>query len=507
MPTWNSILEALGLTAQTSDPNISKPSETLAPAVAGSAQASEMTGRRALSKDQGGRDGGVSEGLNLSPQALGEAPLPGTTALSRSRHRAATLQTEASQRGNSKQCGSGPAKEVSVPGCEIAIVANVTVTSAPFLPPQAPPAEPGGSGSPPLMTETLAGGPEPVPVLQPGTSTLQALSLPAPQSSQEAAPSMHDTVDEARVAARNPEAPKFETGGNQTSVHALPRDIPKAEPDKKAIATLQRVELAAVPAALPDPDPSLPDSGSMGNVSVRVAERSGPLSSAQNFNSIQAQGRKAIGLNAAVNASSPEIQYPGIHTAGFDAPPLREGAGVALGGERQAVMPHSAGPGTAETFAALDAQRSAPAPTWIHAGARHAEAGYLDPALGWVAVRADAGASGLHAALLPASGEAAQVLGSHLAGLNAYLSEHHGESATVTMSAPENARDASGMGAGTHPNQGDSARQDEARGREALADRQAPRVSGNSQRGSGAASGPIAAYLPAEGGRYVSVIA
>jgi len=78
-----------------------------------------------------------------------------------------------------------------------------------------------------------------------------------------------------------------------------------------------------------------------------------------------------------------------------------------------------------------------PAPTWIHAGARHAEAGYLDPALGWIGVRADTAGGEMHASLLPASSDAAQVLGSHLAGLNDYLTRQHGEAVSVTMAAPQ----------------------------------------------------------------------
>ena len=102
-----------------------------------------------------------------------------------------------------------------------------------------------------------------------------------------------------------------------------------------------------------------------------------------------------------------------------------------------------------DTFAALDAGRDAPAPTWIHAGARHAEAGYLDPALGWVGVRADTVGGVVHAAVMPGSNEAAQLLGSHLAGLNNYLAEHHGQHATVTLATPQEGRGASSADQGS----------------------------------------------------------
>ncbi len=119
-----------------------------------------------------------------------------------------------------------------------------------------------------------------------------------------------------------------------------------------------------------------------------------------------------------------------------------------------------------DTFAALDAGRDAPAPTWIHAGTHHAEAGYLDPALGWVGVRADAVGGGVHAALMPGSNEAAQVLGSHLAGLNSYLAEHHGQHATVTLATAQDGRGASSVDQGSGSGEGNAGRGGTDEGRE-----------------------------------------
>jgi hypothetical protein len=92
--------------------------------------------------------------------------------------------------------------------------------------------------------------------------------------------------------------------------------------------------------------------------------------------------------------------------------------------------------GCVATFAALDAGTSVGTPNWIHAGGRQAEAGFQDPALGWVGVRADLSGGTVHAALVPGSTEAAQALSGHLAGLNAYLAEQQTPVATLTMAAP-----------------------------------------------------------------------
>jgi hypothetical protein len=96
----------------------------------------------------------------------------------------------------------------------------------------------------------------------------------------------------------------------------------------------------------------------------------------------------------------------------------------------------SAGSATRETFAALDAETASGTPTWIHAGSQRAEAGFQDPALGWVGVRADMGGGGVHAALVLGSADAAQALGGHLAGLNSYLAEQHTPVETLTLAAP-----------------------------------------------------------------------
>jgi hypothetical protein len=90
-----------------------------------------------------------------------------------------------------------------------------------------------------------------------------------------------------------------------------------------------------------------------------------------------------------------------------------------------------------EAFAELDAGDTTGKPTWIHAGTQKAEAGFQDPALGWVSVRADTSGGGVHAQLVPGSADAAQALTGHLAGLNAYLTEHHIPVETLTLTAPD----------------------------------------------------------------------
>ncbi len=168
---------------------------------------------------------------------------------------------------------------------------------------------------------------------------------------------------------------------------------------------------------------------------------------------------------------------------------------------------HPEGSMANDTFAAIDAERTASPPTWIHAGTHRAEAGYLDPALGWVGVRADAAGNGVHAALVPGSGEAAQVLGSHLAGLNTYLLEHHGQSATVTLIAPENAMPGTGSGTGAQTGQDHPARGDTNQGKEEWRGKQVAPGSepGTRERSHGHAA--TTTGIPKPAGEYISVMA
>jgi hypothetical protein len=90
-----------------------------------------------------------------------------------------------------------------------------------------------------------------------------------------------------------------------------------------------------------------------------------------------------------------------------------------------------------ELFTALDADKALMPTTWIRTGAHEAEAGYQDPDIGWVTVRAHTEANGVHASLVAGSTDAAQSLSSHLGGLSAYLADHHASVQHVSISSPE----------------------------------------------------------------------
>jgi hypothetical protein len=118
------------------------------------------------------------------------------------------------------------------------------------------------------------------------------------------------------------------------------------------------------------------------------------------------------------------------------------------------------------TFAALDsgstvgADTSVGAPGWVHASGQRAEAGFEDPVLGWVGVRADVVGGTVHAAILPGSAEAAAALGTHLAGLGTYLSEQHASVSAVSIATPAHQGIESGVGQNLQQNAQQNSGQD-----------------------------------------------
>jgi len=101
-----------------------------------------------------------------------------------------------------------------------------------------------------------------------------------------------------------------------------------------------------------------------------------------------------------------------------------------------------------ETFAALDAGSARGAPAWTHAGPRQAEAGFQDPALGWVGVRAETSGGVVHAAVIPGSAEAAQELSRHMDALGSYLAGEHTPVGSLAMASPGGRDGSSSSGAG-----------------------------------------------------------
>jgi hypothetical protein len=162
-----------------------------------------------------------------------------------------------------------------------------------------------------------------------------------------------------------------------------------------------------------------------------------------------------------------------------------------------------------EAFSELDAGDGAGKPTWIHAGSQRAEAGFQDPALGWVGVRADTSGGGVHAQLVPGSADAAQTLTGHLSGLNAYLTEHHTPVETLTLSAPDSGwtgpSSDQGQGQSMQQNTGQQTRQDADSGSQSSSSGNSPAQSASSE--TGVFQPGIHGSAASAGGIHISVMA
>lgn len=156
---------------------------------------------------------------------------------------------------------------------------------------------------------------------------------------------------------------------------------------------------------------------------------------ARSANRNAAGGPGGVAGNAVHPQSVLSTQEPGWQNPGFAG--SSTGNGSASNPISQPAMTASSGGTQAgETFSALDADVAPNAATWTHAGGQLAEAGFNDPSLGWVSVRAEMGGGGIHAALVPGTVEAAQTLGGHIPGLSDYLAERHTLVETLTLASP-----------------------------------------------------------------------
>jgi hypothetical protein len=164
-----------------------------------------------------------------------------------------------------------------------------------------------------------------------------------------------------------------------------------------------------------------------------------------------------------------------------------------------------------ETFAAIDAGNGVPDSHWTLASSHRAEADFQDPVLGWVTVRAQAGAGSMHATIAPASDTAAQVLNTHLAGLNAHMAPQYQHLNPVTLASPnagsndQNTQEHSGQRGSTDSSQSQEhqGQQDSQPVRRGGTQRVSPRIAGVE---TGSAETSRITDGQNSGGHYVSVI-
>lgn len=244
-------------------------------------------------------------------------------------------------------------------------------------------------------------------------------------------------------------------GSQQVSADHLPAD---------SLTANAAVAQNAVSPAVPDPGQATSLTGTLavsqgaaagsaaGDAAMGASAKLSANSESRKFASSRGISSSAQSATHAVSAATAgSIPSAGASlAAAAQAHAMADGKGIASAsstgptGRTDASISH-------DPFAALDAAPNAEGPSWIHAGTHQAEAGFQDPSLGWVGVRAQVSGDGIHASLLPGSADAAQALSGHLAGLNTYLAEQHTPVATLTMAANPDAQ--SGYSSGQSPQQ------------------------------------------------------
>ena len=171
-------------------------------------------------------------------------------------------------------------------------------------------------------------------------------------------------------------------------------------------------------------------------------------------NSDAAQARRSESVSAKKASAAGEIadfaqhippSEQSLHTTPM-APQVSNGARQ-LGIETLKPVGSSSEQSLVDPFTAIDRHGAVQATSWVHAGAQHAETGFADPTLGWIAVRAELHGESVHAAIVASSAEGASALHGQLAGLDQHLAERQipVESLTVTADrgqggAPNDAR-------------------------------------------------------------------
>jgi hypothetical protein len=286
--------------------------------------------------------------------------------------------------------------------------------------------------------------------------------------------------------------------------------------ENQATPTLNGTPPADIPRVVPPPPPRLPGVDVIqpaqwpGHAAMKDAP--GQLLNSRTIRSTArvvastgfASEQRSFSLAAPEGMSSVQLRDLAV-VSNVSGQPSTSGVGITHG-----PVHDTSGRVVEDPFAVIDTDRSSGAPTWIHAGLRHAEAGFLDPALGWVGVRADASGGGIHAAVVPGSPEAAQALGEHISGLSAYIAEHHGHSATVTLASPPDRSD--GTGGDPQPGFGNAGAERHSAGSQREGDRGTGAVEPPQERGVHLAE-PVLGAMTIGGqgsdrsGTYVSVVA
>lgn len=316
----------------------------------------------------------------------------------------------------------------------------------------------GGIPAPPVGASLNPSTNPSVPVRSSGSSVLLGPANLAPSTE----PQTRVTGDPAQSPVRtHPQPEESLESSSQARIPIQSRlGSPEGETVSSPVAADWLGQTSAIQAVAPfQPAPVAPMAPPVGKAGLAADEAN--RTSITSLRASRAVGPAAQGNDQADGqiASPATDSYPQMRDLAAANIPISL-AGGTMGNPAASTV----SPSAREPFAALDGGAANASPTWIHAGAQRAEAGFHDPALGWIGVRANSASGGVHASLVPDSADAAQALGGHMTGLNAYLVEQRTPVETLTVAAPDHRSISSGMDQSGHRGMHQGAGQDSGQG-------------------------------------------
>jgi hypothetical protein len=270
--------------------------------------------------------------------------------------------------------------------------------------------------------------------------TIHETAAPSSDGADEAAGSRQTTAQVSLVArSEEPLHEQLTTRSSVTNENLSSQSLPtatandlthsasveNAAPSSTTLAAVSNVAQASADAAQ-DNSARMTD-----RTMLRAANRNATGEPALNTTPVAAAQSAVVEA-----AASSELRNPGATHISTELAPDHQ----------QVAAAHPDAASVRDTFSALDSGNPPDTPAWTRVGSQHAEAGFRDPALGWVGVRADLNGGGIHATLVPSSAEAAQTLNGHLAGLSTHLVQQQTPVASLTMALPGESGIESGMG-------------------------------------------------------------
>lgn len=367
-------------------------------------------------------------------------------------HGTALTSEQKPAKGSELQATSGVEQQAVFAGpVPVSVEANRPVAQADF----------GNSVPPPLRPDidsgSTAAGREPLPfnlgavrqgIQSPGVAGREIAAAPLAQrtSGDGAAAPAHSAPVEGEAAKESGNSPSiFPSRATLAAITQTPGSaLQSAAPESSAIEAQSGMKNQ-----LRTPGTSRRVEGGEPLENGRASERT--ASAVEEPAASPQRAVRTIESSQTLAASPTHITAPEFTAAGVAAalPHAATGlqAGVHPSGEGIGGMSTAVAGSPREAFAALDAEPGAGAPPWIRMNAQHAETGFNDPALGWVGVRAEMAAGGVHAAVVPGSADAAMALGSHIAGLSAHLSAEHIPVASLSMATANGQENAAGQNA------------------------------------------------------------